>query len=64
LGLRLASRLLPGAAVLVAAAGDAAAAERLAARAITAYRSARPAALTREAPVTGPTRPASGHEPA
>ncbi|MER7419036.1 hypothetical protein ABT346_20005 [Micromonospora peucetia] len=38
LALRLASRLLPGLAVLVAAAGDAAAAERLAARAITAYR--------------------------
>ncbi|MFG2013076.1 hypothetical protein ACGFNF_28835 [Micromonospora sp. NPDC048868] len=38
LALRVASRLLPGAAVLVAAAGDAAAAERLAARAITAYR--------------------------
>ncbi|WP_255510893.1 hypothetical protein [Micromonospora sp. WP24] len=37
--LRLASRLLPGAAVLAAAAGDAAAAERLAARAVTAYRS-------------------------
>ncbi|MEU6072739.1 hypothetical protein [Micromonospora sp. NPDC047074] len=36
--LRLASRVLPGAAVLTAAAGDAAAAERLAARAITAYR--------------------------
>ncbi|MEU5943180.1 hypothetical protein ABZ807_29355 [Micromonospora sp. NPDC047548] len=36
--LRLASRLLPGAAVLVAAAGDAAAAERLAARAVAAYR--------------------------
>ncbi|SIR95862.1 hypothetical protein SAMN05444858_1317 [Micromonospora avicenniae] len=41
LALRLASRLLPGAAVLAAAAGDAAAAERLAARAITAYRPAR-----------------------
>ncbi|WP_406039765.1 hypothetical protein OG799_29505 [Micromonospora sp. NBC_00898] len=38
LGLRLASRLLPGAAALAAAAGDAAAAERLAARAIAAYR--------------------------
>ncbi|WP_121397545.1 hypothetical protein [Micromonospora sp. M71_S20] len=38
LALRLASRLLPGAAVLAAAAGDAAAAERLAARAINAYR--------------------------
>ncbi|SCG36645.1 hypothetical protein GA0074704_0410 [Micromonospora siamensis] len=38
LGLRLASRLLPGAAVLAAATGDAAAAERLAARAIGAYR--------------------------
>ncbi|SCG51282.1 hypothetical protein [Micromonospora inositola] len=38
LGLRLASRLLPGAAVLAAAAGDAAAAERLAARAIATYR--------------------------
>lgn len=43
LGLRLASRLLPGAAVLAAAAGDAAAAERLAARAITAYRPPRKA---------------------
>ncbi|WP_255609309.1 hypothetical protein [Micromonospora sp. PLK6-60] len=40
LALRLASRLLPGAAVLAAAAGDAAAAERLAARAIWAYRPA------------------------
>ncbi|MFG3700830.1 hypothetical protein ACGF5C_23370 [Micromonospora sp. NPDC047620] len=38
LALRAASRLLPGAAVLAAAAGDAAGAERLAARAITAYR--------------------------
>ena len=36
--LRLASRLLPGAAPLVAAADDAAAAERLAARTIAAYR--------------------------
>ncbi|WP_234040193.1 hypothetical protein [Micromonospora coerulea] len=41
LALRLASRLLPGAAPLAAAAGDAAAAERLAARAIGAYRPAR-----------------------
>ncbi|MFI7431602.1 hypothetical protein ACIBPB_31935 [Micromonospora sp. NPDC049836] len=41
LGLRLASRLLPGAAVLTAAAGDAAAAQRLAARAIARYRPAR-----------------------
>ncbi|SCF46965.1 EcsC protein family protein [Micromonospora mirobrigensis] len=38
LALRLASRLLPGAAVLAAATGDAAAAERLAARAIGTYR--------------------------
>ncbi|MFI7647949.1 hypothetical protein ACIBTZ_17985 [Micromonospora sp. NPDC049460] len=38
LALRAASRLLPGAAVLAAAAGDAAGAERLAARAISAYR--------------------------
>ncbi|MGW4498137.1 hypothetical protein ACWENR_05905 [Micromonospora sp. NPDC004336] len=38
LALRAASRLLPGVAALAAAAGDAAAAERLAARAITAYR--------------------------
>ncbi|KKK05803.1 hypothetical protein [Micromonospora sp. HK10] len=38
LGLRLASRLLPGAAVLTAAAGDAAATQRLAARAIARYR--------------------------
>lgn len=41
LGLRLASRLLPGAAVLAAAAGDAAAAERLAARATALYRPVR-----------------------
>ncbi|MER7894338.1 hypothetical protein ABTX15_31495 [Micromonospora sp. NPDC094482] len=41
LALRLASRLLPGAAVLAAASGDAAAAERLAARAVTIYRPAR-----------------------
>ncbi|MGW5672858.1 hypothetical protein ACWEVO_33870, partial [Micromonospora sp. NPDC003776] len=41
LGLRLASRLLPGAAVLTAAAGDAAAAERLAARTTALYRPAR-----------------------
>lgn len=39
--LRLASRLLPGAAVLAAAAGDAAAAERLAARAVGVYRPVR-----------------------
>lgn len=39
--LRLTSRLLPGAAVLAAAAGDAAAAERLAARAVAAYRPVR-----------------------
>ncbi|MGC4859763.1 hypothetical protein [Micromonospora sp. DT41] len=38
LALRLASRLLPGAAVLAAALGDSAAAERLAARAVAAYR--------------------------
>ncbi|MEU5949614.1 hypothetical protein ABZ793_29220 [Micromonospora sp. NPDC047465] len=38
LALRAASRLLPGAAVLAAAAGDAAGAERLAARAISTYR--------------------------
>ncbi|MDG4794595.1 hypothetical protein [Micromonospora sp. WMMD1082] len=36
--LRMAARLLPGAAALTAAAGDAAAAQRLAARAITLYR--------------------------
>ncbi|MCW3840775.1 hypothetical protein ONA70_11755, partial [Micromonospora yasonensis] len=41
LGLRLASRLLPGAAMLTAAAGDSAAAERLAARATAFYRPAR-----------------------
>ncbi|MFC4018649.1 hypothetical protein ACFOW4_11955 [Micromonospora sp. GCM10011542] len=41
LALRLASRLLPGAAVLAAALGDAAATDRLAARATTAYRPAR-----------------------
>ncbi|WP_233512457.1 hypothetical protein [Micromonospora deserti] len=41
LALRLASRLLPGAAVLAAAAGDSAAAERLAARATVFYRPAR-----------------------
>ncbi|WP_405101653.1 hypothetical protein [Micromonospora sp. NBC_01412] len=38
LGLRVASRLVPGAAVLAAAIGDSAAAERLAARAVAAYR--------------------------
>ncbi|MEU4642282.1 hypothetical protein [Micromonospora sp. NPDC023814] len=38
LALRAASRLLPGVAVLAAAAGDAAGAERLAARTISAYR--------------------------
>ncbi len=38
LALRLVSRLLPGAAVLAAAAGDSAAAQRLAARAIATYR--------------------------
>ncbi|MGQ5260573.1 hypothetical protein ACTWLT_07440 [Micromonospora sp. ZYX-F-536] len=38
LALRLASRLLPGAAVLAAALGDAAAADRLAARAVAVYR--------------------------
>ncbi|MFB9544960.1 hypothetical protein [Micromonospora sagamiensis] len=38
LALRLASRLLPGAAVLATAAGNSAAVERLAARAVTAYR--------------------------
>ncbi|MFD2768393.1 hypothetical protein [Micromonospora eburnea] len=41
LGLRLVSRLLPGAAVLAAAASDSAAAERLAARAVARYRPAR-----------------------
>ncbi|WP_225854023.1 hypothetical protein [Micromonospora sp. AMSO31t] len=41
LGLRLAARLLPGAAALAAAAGDATAAERLAARATGLYRPAR-----------------------
>ncbi|MEV4826886.1 hypothetical protein AB0K25_00955 [Micromonospora sp. NPDC049257] len=39
--LRLAARLLPGAAVLATAAGDAAATERLAARAVASYRPAR-----------------------
>ncbi|WP_247662514.1 hypothetical protein [Micromonospora sp. U21] len=38
LALRLVSRLLPGAAVLAAALGDSAAADRLAARAVAAYR--------------------------
>ncbi len=38
LGLRVASRLVPGATVLAAATGDSAAAERLAARAVNAYR--------------------------
>ncbi|WP_341718131.1 hypothetical protein QQG74_30890 [Micromonospora sp. FIMYZ51] len=38
LALRLVSRLIPGAAVLAAAAGDSAAAQRLAARAIASYR--------------------------
>ena len=42
LALRLVSRLLPGAAVLAAAAGGSAAAQRLAARAIAAYRPPRP----------------------
>ncbi|MEV6813737.1 hypothetical protein [Micromonospora sp. NPDC051296] len=42
LALRLASRLLPGAAVLAAAAGDAAAAQRLAARATHTYRPPHP----------------------
>ncbi|MDM4721829.1 hypothetical protein QTQ03_20335 [Micromonospora sp. WMMA1363] len=41
LALRLVSRLLPGAAALAAAAGDSAATERLATRAIGTYRSAR-----------------------
>ncbi|NES29874.1 hypothetical protein GCE86_24775 [Micromonospora terminaliae] len=41
LALRLAARLLPGAAALAAATGDATAAERLAARATTLYRPAR-----------------------
>ncbi|WP_433315105.1 hypothetical protein [Micromonospora chersina] len=41
LGLRLAARLLPGAAALAAATGDRASAERLAARAITLYRPTR-----------------------
>ncbi|MGW4151981.1 hypothetical protein ACWEDF_02330 [Micromonospora chersina] len=38
LGLRLAARLLPGAAALAAATGDTASAQRLAARAVTLYR--------------------------
>ncbi|MEU8259822.1 hypothetical protein AB0C02_04255 [Micromonospora sp. NPDC048999] len=42
LRLRLASRLLPGVAVLAAAAGGSAAAERLAARAVAFYRPPRP----------------------
>ncbi|SBT52846.1 hypothetical protein [Micromonospora narathiwatensis] len=52
LGLRVASRLLPGAAVLAAAAGDSAAAERLAARAVARYRPARvrPAGDARRSP--------------
>lgn len=41
LGLRLAARLLPGAAALAAATGDTASAQRLAARAITLYRPTR-----------------------
>ncbi|WP_196255810.1 hypothetical protein ACN26Y_08395 [Micromonospora sp. WMMD558] len=45
LALRLASRLLPGAAALAAATGDAAATERLAARAVAAYRPARAARI-------------------
>ncbi|MFC8845753.1 MULTISPECIES: hypothetical protein [unclassified Micromonospora] len=52
LGLRVASRLLPGAVVLTAAAGDSAAAERLAARAVAAYRPARISA-----PAPAPTSP-------
>ncbi|WP_240943716.1 hypothetical protein [Micromonospora thermarum] len=43
LALRLVSRLLPGAAALAAATGDAAATERLAARAVAAYRPPRTA---------------------
>ncbi|MBQ1012097.1 hypothetical protein KBX53_14270, partial [Micromonospora sp. M51] len=39
--LRLVARLLPGAAVLAAALGDAAAADRLAARAVAVYRPGR-----------------------
>ncbi|WP_431973797.1 hypothetical protein [Micromonospora haikouensis] len=58
LGVRVASRLLPGATLLTAAAGDSAAAERLAARAVTAYRPgpAPTPAPAPEAPPTGPVR--------
>ncbi|WFE58621.1 hypothetical protein [Micromonospora sp. WMMD712] len=56
LGLRVASRLLPGAAVLTAAVGDSAAAERLAARAVAAYRSAPAPAPVPPGPPAGPVR--------
>ncbi|MDI5943435.1 hypothetical protein QLR68_36015, partial [Micromonospora sp. DH15] len=56
LGVRVASRLLPGAAVLTAAVGDSAAAERLAARAVAAYRP-RPASTPAPAPEVPPPGP-------
>ncbi|SCE71953.1 hypothetical protein GA0074695_0565 [Micromonospora viridifaciens] len=51
LALRVASRLLPGAALLAAAAGGSAAANRLAARAVTLYRPAGPRLGRPEVPV-------------
>ncbi|WP_431895603.1 hypothetical protein [Micromonospora haikouensis] len=56
LGVRVASRLLPGAAVLTAAAGDSAAAERLAARAVAAYRPRPASTPAPEVPPPGPVR--------
>ncbi|MFF3853554.1 hypothetical protein [Micromonospora sp. NPDC002575] len=55
-GLRVASRLLPGAAVLTAVAGDSAAAERLAARAVAAYRPT-PTPTPTPAPAVPPSGP-------
>ncbi|WP_432955964.1 hypothetical protein [Micromonospora haikouensis] len=58
LGVRVAARLLPGATVLTAAVGDSAAAERLAARAVAAYRPgpASTPAPNPEVPPSGPVR--------
>ncbi|TDB71465.1 hypothetical protein E1182_25050 [Micromonospora sp. KC721] len=61
--LRLVSRLLPGAAVLVTAAGDAAAARRLAVRAVAAYRPAGrrgPAASSRSGVISASSRTSPG----
>ncbi|MEU8021198.1 hypothetical protein [Micromonospora haikouensis] len=56
LGVRVVSRLLPGAAVLTAAVGDSAAAERLAARAVAAYRPRPASTPAPEVPPPGPVR--------